>query len=603
MLRRARRILRLLAAPKTRRLLRAVLLVASIYLLLSLALRGHVASTEPRPAGLRERARAAGASTHQYQQNGLLAVNPLGAHPIYELMARADAQWRRKHARASRTLAQAVREYRRRYRRDPPRGFDLWWEFAQKHNVQLPDEYDQIYWDFEHMWGVYPPDLIAMQQEAQDANTDDWAAIGRSADGHVDVLHTSFNAGNDHLIASVTPVLDLLKGVEDYLPQNFSIMISPHDAPQRHTDYDHRRALREAARHKTYLKRDELPPVKKGLGWPAACHPSSPGRHYEIDLDREPPPREGKTFIHDHYKSMSPCQHTHLFHHHGQFVSHGAGPDPAPFMAAQFAYAASAVHHDIRMPAPYDWVADLPGEPAWAAKTDGRLLWRGSTTGMLHDPAFRWRMGHRLRMVGLANANGTAPGVRVLESRGPGERVGQPRVHRAAELNAEVMDVAFAGRAHQCTTEAICEEIEETYEFRSYQTLSEAANYKYIMDVDGNAWSGRFKRLMLANSVIFKATIYPEWYTDRVQPWLHYVPVQMDYSDLYDSLIFFRGDEHGVGAHDDLAEKIAVQGRKWSKEYWRMEDLQAYFIRSLLEYARLMSEDREAMSYHGPGSA
>ena len=53
----------------------------------------------------------------------------------------------------------------------------------------------------------------------------------------------------------------------------------------------------------------------------------------------------------------------------------------------------------------------------------------------------------------------------------------------------------------------------------------------------------------------------------------------MDYSDLYDALVFFRGDENGVGAHDNLARKIAVQGRKWSKEYWRIEDLQAYFIR------------------------
>ncbi|KAL1726872.1 glycosyltransferase family 90 protein [Schizophyllum commune] len=599
MIRRAQRFVRLLGAPKTRRVLRVVLVVASIYALLTFFLGSHIDHGDA-PITHSRRLRETAASTHKYQQNGLVEVNPMGAHPIYELMERAEKQWKRKQARASRTLEQAVREYRRRYKRNPPKGFDVWWDFVQKHNIKLPDEYDQIYWDYEHMWGVYPPDLIAMQEQAQDEYPDDWFALGRNRQGHVDVVRKEFMPGNEHLIASVVPVLDMLQAVEDYLPQDFSIMVSPHDAPQRHTDYDHRRALREAARHKTYLRRHELPPVKNGVGWLTACHPSSPGRHYPIDLNQDPPPRTGKSFIHDHYKSMSPCQHTYLFHHHGQFVSHEAGPNPQPVMVAQFAYAATTIHHDIRMPAPYDWIEDIPGEPEWEEKTDNRLLWRGSTTGMLHDPVFHWEKNHRLRMVGLTNDNSSV--LSVLESRAPGERVGQPKPHWSGALNPKLMDVAFAGRAHQCTTQRICDSIEEKFEFRSFQTLAESANYKYVMDVDGNAWSGRFKRLMLANSVIFKATVYPEWYTDRIQPWLHYVPVQMDYSDLYDALVFFRGDENGAGAHDNLARKIAVQGRKWSKEYWRIEDLQAYFIRSLLEYARLMSVDRDAMSYHGPGT-
>ena len=33
-------------------------------------------------------------------------------------------------------------------------------------------------------------------------------------------------------------------------------------------------------------------------------------------------------------------------------------------------------------------------------------------------------------------------------------------------------------------------------------------------------------------------SILAEWWTDRIQPWVHYVPIQMDYSDLYDALSF-----------------------------------------------------------------
>jgi len=84
---------------------------------------------------------------------------------------------------------------------------------------------------------------------------------------------------------------------------------------------------------------------------------------------------------------------------------------------------------------------------------------------------------------------------------------------------------------------------------------------------------------------------------------------------MHDTLIFFRGDGNGDNAHEGMARKIAMAGRKWSKEFWRREDLVAYFFRFIspllswvqlalsshprlmLEYARVMSLDRGAMSY------
>lgn len=98
---------------------------------------------------------------HKYDRNGLVLVNPNGRHPIYDLIKRAHKSWERKVGKSSKTLKEAVDEYRRRYHRPPPRGFDRWyvhhthaihqrwhltsrWKYAQKHNVQLPDEYDQI---------------------------------------------------------------------------------------------------------------------------------------------------------------------------------------------------------------------------------------------------------------------------------------------------------------------------------------------------------------------------------------------------------------------------------------------------------------------------
>jgi hypothetical protein len=63
------------------------------------------------------------------------------------------------------------------------------------------------------------------------------------------------------------------------------------------------------------------------------------------------------------------------------------------------------------------------------------------------------------------------------------------------------------------------------------------------------------------------------------------VPIQTDYSDLYDALAFFSGTPDGLPGHDDLAQKIGAQAHTFTAEQWRPEDMQVYvglqdFIRS-----------------------
>jgi hypothetical protein len=78
----------------------------------------------------------------------------LAEHPIHQLMADAEFKFRAKLSKQSRTLKAAVAEYRRRYKRDPPKGFDVWWSFAQEHGVKLVDEYDGLVADLEPFWAL-----------------------------------------------------------------------------------------------------------------------------------------------------------------------------------------------------------------------------------------------------------------------------------------------------------------------------------------------------------------------------------------------------------------------------------------------------------------
>ena len=53
-------------------------------------------------------------------------------HPIYQLIEDAKVAWEEKNARQSKTLEQAVKEYKRRNNgMNPPKGFDHWWKYVQ----------------------------------------------------------------------------------------------------------------------------------------------------------------------------------------------------------------------------------------------------------------------------------------------------------------------------------------------------------------------------------------------------------------------------------------------------------------------------------------
>ncbi|KAF7377999.1 SPX domain-containing protein [Mycena sanguinolenta] len=357
-----------------------------------------------------------------------------------------------------------------------------------------------------------------------------------------------------------------------------------------------------------------------------------------------------KTFIHDPLAAMDPCLHPADLRTHGAYLAHGAGPGPQRALVPQFSYSVTPLHADIRVALLINWVPeDLPheGRPpplglSWAERVGARLQWRGSNTGIWHATDGRWRDAHRIRLAALAAGVGSA-NVSVLDPGAPFDEAfeafgkgggGSGRGSRAQ--GGEGGPVRRAGRGSRAQggegsdTLGFGFDDDEDWDDEEGDRgrrapagapisvrrarlvpalfdvaarcsrgclsggkghdLKMAARYKDVLDVDGNGWSSRFKRLMNSGLLIFKATTYPEWFTERLAPWVHYVPIQNSYSDLLDALVFFR-------AHDKAAERIAAAGREWSRRFWRKEDMVAYMYRLFLEYARVMSLDRDAMSF------
>lgn len=83
----------------------------------------------------------------------------LKEHPIPKLMADAELNFRNLLARQSKTLPEAVAEYKRRFSRDPPKGFNDWWKFIQDNGVLMVDEYNAITEDLEPFWDLSPAEF------------------------------------------------------------------------------------------------------------------------------------------------------------------------------------------------------------------------------------------------------------------------------------------------------------------------------------------------------------------------------------------------------------------------------------------------------------
>ena len=148
-------------------------------------------------------------------------------------------------------------------------------------------------------------------------------------------------------------------------------------------------------------------------------------------------------------------------------------------------------------------------------------------------------------------------------------------------------------------------------------------NHKFILDVDGNGYSGRFLKLLRGNSLIFSAHYAIDWFNDIVIPFYHYIPIDMSYAeininalpqDFQEELIEKRkgwnrfsheryDDLNSPLGYNDMAAKIlyfqkndehakliADRGQAFAEEYLREEDMDCYIYRALIEMYEIINQ-------------
>ncbi|KAK5172255.1 uncharacterized protein LTR77_003893 [Saxophila tyrrhenica] len=141
--------------------------------------------------------------------------NNVGYHPIDMLIYDAQSQYDAylRDAAAGTTLDQAVENYRKRYSRYPPPGFDHWYRYATERDTVIIDSYDSIHRDLVPFWSLSPEEV---RYRTKQLLQNPWHnATGISVrDGKA---ATSTRVVDDHW-STMSSLVDMISAFSEWLP-------------------------------------------------------------------------------------------------------------------------------------------------------------------------------------------------------------------------------------------------------------------------------------------------------------------------------------------------------------------------------------------------
>jgi Glycosyl transferase family 90 len=548
------------------------------------------------------------------------------SHPITTLIQNGEEQFSHLLSKETHDLAAAAQAYREARGRHPPPGFDTWYDVAKAHDAVMVEEFwDQIYDDLRPFWG------LPANQIRADARANDMVVNIRGGEAEA-------NTGWEwHTIWA-----QMIGKVSKYLP-DMVIPCNAMDEPrlllpwETVNDYvEKERASRRMAPteevsdvYHNWRKDEEDKSVEATkVDWKVtasislvrkACPPDSQIRNVDGISDET---RNGSMpehmfggFVSNYSLSTSLCHQPDLGIYHGA-VNQPLSSSWSQQLIPLFGGSKLTVNNEIILPAPKPWSEDQRFNAGEGANTDwetkeSQTMWRGTATGGRHHPT-NWHQFHRHRFIYLTNGTKMRGADKAYDKiltpsfmqTATSTLSPQTRNHLADYLSY-TNDVAF--------TDLFCDEVGENgscwYLDKDFSVvpaipMSQHFNYKYLPDIDGNSFSGRYRAFLVSTSLPLKATIYREWHDSRLVAWKHFVPMDNRFTDYYGIIEYFRGYEGGAGedpvlGHDDAAQKIAYAGRDWAKKVLRKEDMQIYVFRLLLEYARVSDDNRDELGFVG----
>lgn len=382
-----------------------------------------------------------------------------------------------------------------------------------------------------------------------------------------------------------------------------------------------------------------------------ACGPDTAGKEELADLDYSSLPQFPDTFpdhmqdgyVSDYIASKSACQNPDIRGIHGSFIypqaysinANGGAvnysdtmrhiiTDLVPILSGS---RMRDVNQEILIPPGIHWKNE---DPEFSFNENSRIpferkndfvMWRGSASGGVNN-VDDWIRFHRHRFVAMQNGTLVGASQHAVEQ-GTFYEADIPRnfpmpnaylyplaammePDRPTALTDWIKQLSHAAFTHiRCwplahwfdQDPAECYYDDQYFRVEKGRPSSDFYYYKYLPDIDGASYSGRFRAFLQSNSLPLKATVYDEWHDDRLVPWKHFVPMDNTFVDWWGILQYFLGYEGVLDGHDEVAQEIAESGSNWASKVLRNEDMVIYLYRLVLELARISDDKRDQMGY------
>ncbi len=159
-----------------------------------------------------------------------------------------------------------------------------------------------------------------------------------------------------------------------------------------------------------------------------------------------------------------------------------------------------------------------PMERPWEEKVD-KVFWRGATTGGgNHPPGFSPQY-HRQRFIRMSSDDSNTTKVVTFSDTASSITQWISTEVAIGTLNEEIMDAAFVKAVSAESYPGGLPALMKDHRFGDSVPLGAHWKYKYLVDLDGMSYSGRFMAFLASDSVPLKATVYEEFFSDWIQPW------------------------------------------------------------------------------------
>ncbi|KAI1436797.1 hypothetical protein GGR50DRAFT_648316 [Xylaria sp. CBS 124048] len=555
-------------------------------------------------------------------------------HPVDELVyqSRVEADRWLRHATVSTSLKIAVKEYEERHHgRQPPPNFDKWYEFARQRKSVIIDKYDQIEADILPFWGLRSQ---AIQDGLEFLKSQPNIGIINIAGGK-----PSHNGPADPSQREILDgIVTLISAFAEHLPA-MEIAINLQERPKILVPWNEMNQLRTAATRSGFQlmsgrlgKRNKLDsftgdnigttmqtgPMDAIYSYiPAsqfrqlqalACPPGSPSRS-GVNWDVRNlcascvAPHSRVQFLGDWSMSLDPCHQPDLFNLH-EFHTIPHQNELYQDLLPLFSGSKTSSFSDVLIPFP-----GLGLEQEYDGKTFNQkqdiLLWQANVTDIPVVTHESLHGSQRLRLVHLVRNATAADKIPMLLGIGT-EKDSRFQYEDVPTFEGNtILPFRFAlTNPSEVCGDAKCELMRA--EFGLEPPITELDS-RYVMLLDSSDGPApNLLQTLGSNSVPVVASIFQQWFTERLMPWVHFIPIDLRYHALHSTMSYFiglegrgplNGREQITPARTEDARWIAREGRKWAETALRKEDMEVYMFRLLLEWGRVIDNNRDDMGF------